>query len=210
MSYKHLIEKGFPVSDTDFSGSFSAAGASAASQIPPAGNEKEAGQNEQKAENGADPRVAELEAKLNEARAESERLRDEWMRAKAETENVRRRGQDDVAKAHRFGIEGFAGALLAVKDSLDAALAVQSPSVESFKQGVEITARQIDSVFEKFNLKPVAPEGEKFDPHYHQAISQVESEQEPNTVVSVLQKGYLLHDRVLRPALVTVARSRDA
>jgi molecular chaperone GrpE len=158
---------------------------------------------------GADNRLAELEAQLAAATAESERLREDWLRAKAETDNVRRRGQDDVAKAHKFGVEGFAGALLAVKDSLDAALTVENTSVESFKEGVEITARQLDAVFEKFAIRVVNPQGEKFDPHRHQAISQVESDQEPNTVVTVLQKGYLLHDRVLRPALVMVAKPKN-
>jgi molecular chaperone GrpE len=160
-------------------------------------------------EPGGDSRLADLEARLAAATAEVEKIREDWLRAKAETDNVRRRGQDDVAKAHRFGVEGFAGALLAVKDSLDAALTVENTSIESFKQGVELTARQLDSVFEKFAIKEIVPEGEKFDPHRHQAISQVESSLEPGTVVSVLQKGYRLHDRVLRPALVTVARSAD-
>jgi len=154
---------------------------------------------------GVDARIAELEAKLSAAFADAEKLREDWLRAKAETDNVRRRGQEDVAKTHRFGIEGFAAALLAVKDSLDAALTVENISVESFKEGVELTARQLDAVFEKFAVRPIAPQGEKFDPHRHQAISQVPSDAEPGTVVAVLQKGYLLHDRVLRPALVTVA-----
>ena len=158
-------------------------------------------------ETAADPRLAELEARLSQALADAEKARDEFLRSRAETENVRRRGQEDVAKAHRFGIEGFASALLSVKDSLDAALAVENASVESLKEGVEITARQLDSVFEKFGLRVIDPQGEKFDPHRHQAISQVPSDQEPNTVVAVLQKGYLLNDRVLRPALVTVAQA---
>lgn len=156
---------------------------------------------------GANPGLAELESRLASAVADAEKLREDWLRAKAETENVRRRGQEDVAKAHRFGIEGFAGALLAVKDSLDAALTVENTSIESFKEGVELTARQLDAVFEKFGLKEIIPEGEKFDPHRHQAISQVDSPQEPNTVVSVLQKGFSLNERVLRPALVTVAKA---
>jgi len=155
-------------------------------------------------------RIADLEARLAAALAEAEKLRDEWLRAKAETENVRRRGQEDVARAHRFGLEAFAAALLAVKDSLDAALVVENTSIESFKEGVELTARQLDSVFEKFAIRRIDPVGEKFDPHRHQAISQVESDAEPNTVVSVLQKGFLLHDRVLRPALVTVSRPRES
>ncbi|MGZ5584513.1 MAG: nucleotide exchange factor GrpE [Usitatibacter sp.] len=179
------------MTDTDFSG------AAASPGQPPAPG----------ADN--DPQAAGLEARLGAASAEAEKLREDWLRAKAETENVRRRSQEDVAKAHRFGIEGFAGALLAVKDSLDAALTVENTSIESFKEGVEITARQLDSVFEKFAIKVLNPVGEKFDPHRHQAISQVESDQPPNTVVTVLQKGYLLHDRVLRPALVTVSRARS-
>lgn len=174
-------------------------GGHAASQQPP-----QAG--------GAQPanaRIAELEAKLAAALAEVEKLREEWLRAKADTENVRRRGQEDVAKAHRFGLETFAGALLAVKDGLDAALTVENTSIESFKEGVEITAKTLNNVFEKFLIREIVPAGEKFDPHRHQAISQVESDQEPNTVVAVLQKGFLLNDRVLRPALVTVAKGRS-
>ena len=157
----------------------------------------------------ADPRVADLENKLAAALADAGKARDEFLRAKAETENVRRRSAEEVSKAHRFGLETFAGALLAVKDSLDAALTVENTSIESFKEGVEITAKQLDGVFEKFAIKAIVPAGEKFDPHRHQAISQVESDQEPNTVVAVLQKGYLLNERVLRPALVTVAKARE-
>ena len=157
----------------------------------------------------ADPRLAELEAKLAAAYAELDKARDDHLRARAEMDNVRRRATKDVAKAHRFGLESFAGALLAVKDSLDAALTVENTSIESFKEGVEITARQLDAVLEKFAIKAIVPENEKFDPHRHQAISQVESEKEPGTVVSVLQKGYLLHDRVLRPALVVVSKARE-
>jgi molecular chaperone GrpE len=153
--------------------------------------------------------VAQLEAKVAAAEAEAAKARDDWMRAKAETENVRRRGQEDVAKAHRFGIESFASELLAVKDSLDASLTVENASVESYRQGVELTAKQLAAAFEKNAVKTIDPVGEKFDPHRHQAISQVESDQEPNTVVQVLQKGYLLHDRVLRPALVMVAKGKE-
>jgi molecular chaperone GrpE len=181
------------VTDADFSG----ANAAAEGQPPPSGAAAE-----------GDDRLGQLEAKLAAATAEADRLREDWLRAKAETENVRRRGQDDVAKAHRFGLESFSGALLPVKDSLDAALAVENASIESFKEGVEITARQLDGVFEKFSIRAIDPQGQKFDPHQHQAIGQVESDAEPNTVVSVLQKGYLLHDRVLRPALVMVSKPK--
>jgi molecular chaperone GrpE len=164
------------------------------------------------AQDEADPsqRIAELETQLAAAQAEAEKAREDWLRAKAETENVRRRSQEDVARAHRFGIEGFASALLAVKDSVDAALKVENVTVESFKEGVALTARQLDAVLAKFAITEVAPLGQKFDPHRHQAISQVESDAEPGTVVTVLQKGFLLHDRVLRPALVIVSGPKAA
>ena len=160
-------------------------------------------------EGGIEARVTELETQLADAAAETSRIRDEWLRAKAETDNIRRRGQEDVAKAHRYGLEGFAGSLLAVKDSLDAALTVENTSIESFKEGVELTAKQLEAAFQKHAISEVVPLGEKFDPNRHQAISQVESDQEPGTVVTVLQKGYLLNDRVLRPALVVVAKSPE-
>lgn len=133
---------------------------------------------------------------------------DAWLRAKAEGENIRRRAQEDISKAHKFAVEKFAGELLAVKDSLEAALAVPEQTVESFKSGVELTLRQLTSAFEKNALFEVNPTGEKFDPHKHQAIGMVEAEQEANTVVNVLQKGYLIADRVLRPALVMVAKGK--
>lgn len=168
---------------------------------PPRGTGPEAG------DPALDSRIADLEKSLAESSADIERLREEFLRAKAETENVRRRATEDVAKAHRFGVEAFAAALLAVKDSLDAALTVENTSIESFKEGVELTARQLASVFEKFAIREIDPIGEKFDPHRHQAISQVEAEGEPNRVLTVLQKGYLLHDRVVRPALVVVSKA---
>src|SRR5918993_847704 len=114
----------------------------------------------------------------------------------------------EIANAHKFAVENFAGELLAVKDSLEAALASENASAESMRSGVELTLRQLKSVFEKFSLKEIDPAGEKFDPNRHQAISTVEFDGEPNTVVQVLQKGYLLHDRVVRPALVTVAKAK--
>ena len=151
--------------------------------------------------------VPSLESKLAEALALAEKHKDEWLRAKAETDNIRRRSAEDVLKAQKFGVEKMADALLAVKDSLDAALVVESPSLESFKEGIDITARQLTSVFERFSIAEINPAGAKFDPTKHQAIAALESEQEPNTVLNVMQKGYTLHDRVLRPALVTVAKA---
>ena len=149
-----------------------------------------------------------LEEMIRQAELNAEEHHDAWLRAKAETENVRRRAQEDIAKASKFAVERFAGELLAVKDSLEAALAADAPSVESMKAGTELTLKQLVAAFEKSNLKEINPLGEKFDPHFHQAISMLESEQEANTVITVLQKGYLIADRVLRPALVIVAKPK--
>lgn len=150
-----------------------------------------------------------IEEQFRELELKASEHYDAWLRAKAESENVRRRAQEDIAKAHKFAVEKFAGELLAVKDSLEAALAVPEQTVESFKSGVELTLKQLISAFEKNALTEVNPAGEKFDPHKHQAIGMVDSEQEANTVVTVLQKGYLIADRVLRPALVMVAKGKS-
>ncbi len=143
--------------------------------------------------------IAALQAQLEEAKAAV-------LYAKAEGENMRRRAMEDIDKARKFALEKFSGELLAVKDSLDAALNVGNADVESYKNGVELTSKQLSSVFEKFNIAEINPLGEKFDPNKHQAISALENSGEPNTVTSVLQKGYTLNDRVLRPALVMVAK----
>ncbi|MGN6315428.1 nucleotide exchange factor GrpE [Trinickia sp.] len=143
-----------------------------------------------------------------EAQAKLAELNEHFLRAKAETENVRRRAAEDVAKARKFAIESFAEHLLPVLDSLEAALADTSGDAAKLREGVELTLRQLSSAMEKGRVAAVNPIGEKFDPHRHQAISMVPAEQEPNTVVSVLQKGYVIADRVLRPALVTVAQPK--
>ncbi|MBK7356752.1 nucleotide exchange factor GrpE [Propionivibrio sp.] len=150
-----------------------------------------------------------LEEAIRQAELKAEEHHDAWLRAKAETENVRRRAQEDIAKASKYAMERFAGELLAVKDSLEAALAAETPSIESLKSGTELTLKQLVAAFEKSNLAELNPLGEKFDPHFHQAISMVDAEQEPNTVVTVLQKGYLIADRVLRPALVIVSKPKS-
>ncbi len=150
-----------------------------------------------------------LEEMIRQAELKAEEHHDAWLRAKAETENIRRRAQDDIAKAAKFAVERFAGELLAVKDSLEAALAAETPSIESLKSGSELTLKQLVAAFEKANLREINPLGDKFDPNFHQAISMVESDQEANTVVTVLQKGYLLAERVLRPALVIVAKAKS-
>jgi len=149
-----------------------------------------------------------LEEIIRQAELKAEEHHDAWLRAKAETENVRRRAQEDIAKASKFAVERFAGELLAVKDSLEAALATDTPSVESMKSGTELTLKQLVAAFDKAKLSELNPLGEKFDPNFHQAISMVDSDQEANTVVTVLQKGYLLADRVLRPALVIVSKPK--
>ncbi|HEY9191404.1 MAG TPA: nucleotide exchange factor GrpE [Methyloversatilis sp.] len=129
------------------------------------------------------------------------------LRAKAETENMRRRAAEDVLKAGKFGAEKFAGAMVPVKDSLEAALASESADIAALRSGVELTLKQLQQAFASAGVEEVDPLGEKFDPHRHQAISQIEAPGEPNHVVQVLQKGYLLHDRVLRPALVIVSKA---
>ncbi len=133
---------------------------------------------------------------------------DAWMYAKAEGENIRRRALEDVSKARKFAVERFSNEILAVKDSLEAGLAVETATVESFKSGMELTLKQLSDVFEKFNITEINPVGEKFDAHKHQAIGMLDSDQPANTVISVMQKGYALSDRVLRPALVMVAKAK--
>ena len=156
------------------------------------------------AANAADE-LGRLQAELAELKAKSADLADQFLRAKAEAENARRRAEDEVSKARKFGIESFAESLLPVCDSLDAALAIQNATAEQLREGSHATLRQLISALERNKVITIAPAaGEKFNPHQHQAISVVPAEQEPNTVVSVLQKGYLIADRVLRPALVTV------
>ncbi|WP_158904350.1 nucleotide exchange factor GrpE [Burkholderia sp. L27(2015)] len=150
----------------------------------------------------------ESDAALAEAQAKLATLQEEFLRAKAETENIRRRAQEDVTKAHKFALESFAEYLLPVIDSLEAALADTSGDTTKVRQGVELTLRQLNSALEKGRVIAINPVGEKFDPHRHQAISMVPSEQEANTVVAVLQKGFLISDRVLRPALVTVSQPK--
>ena len=151
-----------------------------------------------------------LEALLKTAELQAAEHHDAWLRAKAETENMRRRAAEEADRARKFAVEGFAGELLAVKDSLEAALADTSPSVETLKSGVELTLKQLAAAFAKFNLADIEPLGEKFDPHLHQAIQMVESDQPANTVVTVLQKGYRLNERTLRPALVMVSKGSGA
>jgi molecular chaperone GrpE len=151
-----------------------------------------------------------LEQQLQLAEQKAQEHLDAWLRAKAETENLRKRAQADIANAHKYGVENLAEALLPVRDSLEAALATENITLESLKSGVELTLKQLNAVFDKVKLKEINPVNEKFDPHRHHAMTVVEQPGEPNRVVEVMQKGYLLHDRVIRPALVTVSKAKDA
>ena len=145
-------------------------------------------------------------SELQQALARAELNYDQFLRSKAETENVRRRAQEDVAKAYKFAIESFAESLVPVVDSLEQALQLKDAPPEAVRQGLELTLRQLKAAFAKGNLKEIDPVGQKFDPHFHQAISVTPAEGvPPNHVVNVLQKGWLIADRVLRPALVTVS-----
>ena len=153
----------------------------------------------------ASDEMARLQGELAEIKAKSAELADQFLRAKAEAENARRRAEDEVSKARKFGIESFAEGLLPVADSLDAALAIQNATAQQLREGSDATLRQLTAALERNKVLAINPAaGDKFDPHQHQAISVVPADQEANTVVSVLQKGYLISERVLRPALVTV------
>lgn len=166
------------------------------------------GQSAQQAANDGDAlgaaqaQVAALEAKVKD-------LQEQFLRAQADIQNTRRRAEDEMSKARKFAVEGFAEAMLPVVDSLEAGLAHESGTIEQIREGAEMTLRQLKSALERSKVVEINPQpGSKFDPHQHQAISMVPasagSSQEANTIVSVLQKGYLIADRVLRPALVTV------
>ncbi len=170
----------------------------------PSPEELEAAQaaNEADALSAAQAELAVLQAKNTE-------LADNFLRAKAEAENARRRADDEIAKARKFAVESFADSLLPVIDSLEAGLQQPDATAAQIREGTEATLKQLKSALERNKVLEINPAtGSKFDPHQHQAISMVPAEQEANTVVSVLQKGYLIADRVMRPALVTVAAAK--
>jgi molecular chaperone GrpE len=165
--------------------------------VNPAGNPAATEAPEASANTQPDP--AALQAQLAD-------LAEQYLRAKADMENLRRRTEEEVAKVRKFAVESFAESLLPVIDSLEAGLAIQEATVQQIREGSEATLKQLQSALSRNKVAEIAPTaGTKFDPHHHQAISMVPAEQEPNTVVMVLQKGYQIADRVLRPALVTVA-----
>jgi molecular chaperone GrpE len=149
--------------------------------------------------------LADAQAELANIKAQNATLADQYLRAQADVQNARRRADEEVSKARKFAVEGFADSLLPVLDSLEAGLAIQNATPEQIREGAEATLRQLKSALERNKVVEINPTaGTKFDPHHHQAISVVPAQQEANTVVTVLQKGYLIADRVLRPALVTV------
>jgi len=150
-----------------------------------------------------------IEETLRQAELKAAEHHDAWLRAKADAENIRRRAQEDIAKASKFAAEKFASAMLPVKDSLEAALTTEKQTLESLREGVELTLKQLAAAFQTAGVAEENPVGSKFDPNRHQAIGMVEAEGEPNTVVNVLQKGYRLHERVLRPAMVVVSKAKS-
>jgi len=155
-------------------------------------------------------RIPGLEETLRQAELKAAEHHDAWLRARAEAENVRRRAQEDIAKASKFAAEKFASAMLPVKDSLEAALANENQTLESLREGVELTLKQLASAFQNAGVAEENPAGQKFDPNKHQAIGALEAEGEPNRVLNVLQKGYLLHDRMIRPAMVMVSKAKES
>ena len=158
----------------------------------------------------SDPAAATPDDPLQKARAEAEEMKDSWLRARAEIENVRRQGQADVARAHKYAVEKFAEDLLAVKDALEQTVSADaSVSIETLKAGADLTLKSLGAAFAKAQIREIDPAGQKFDPHQHQAMQAVVSAESPGTVVTVFQKGYMINDRVLRPALVTVAKAAD-
>ncbi|TAM47482.1 MAG: nucleotide exchange factor GrpE [Burkholderiaceae bacterium] len=166
--------------------------------------EREAAEAANQADAMAD--MASVQAEMSGLKTKIAELSDHFLRAKAETENARRRAEEEISKARKFALESFAESLLPVADSLEAALIHQDATTEQIREGTEVTLRQLKAALERNKVIEVNPAtGSKFDPHQHQAISMVAADQEANTVVTVLQKGYLIAERVLRPALVTVA-----
>ena len=155
---------------------------------------------------GAAAPTPDLAAELATLQAKHAEVADAYLRAKAEAENTRRRAEEEMSKARKFAVESFAESLLPVNDSLEAAITIPNATPEQLLEGVHATLRQLTQALERHKVVQISPPaGTKFDPHQHQAISVVPAEQDPNTVVAVLQKGYLIAERVLRPALVTVS-----
>jgi molecular chaperone GrpE len=161
---------------------------------------------------GAEPDHAELTALLEDARGKADEHWDQVLRLQAELENAKRRAERDLANAHKFALERFANELLPVRDSLEMGLAAfENENTEKHKEGIELTLHMMSGVMDKFEITEINPQDEPFNPDFHQAMSIQEREDvAPNTVVTVVQKGYLLHDRLIRPAMVIVSKAPDA
>ena len=162
---------------------------------------KETKQKTKKEEKIDSKKIVELEGRIKELEASI-------LYSKAEANNARKRALDDIEKARKFAVEKFCQEILLVKDSLDAALAIDKASLESYKDGIDLTSKQLLNIFAKFNIEEINPVEESFDPNFHQAMTMIESEKEPNKILNVMQKGYKLNERVLRPALVTVSKAK--
>lgn len=158
--------------------------------------------------------VEELQAKLTEAENRAQENWENLLRANAEMDNLRRRTERELENAHKYALERFAQELLAVRDSLEMGVAAaeqEEASVEKIKEGTELTLRMLEGAMDKFNIQPIDPQNEPFDPERHQAMSTVETpDKAPNTVINVMQKGYMLNDRLIRPAMVIVSRAPEA
>ena len=151
-----------------------------------------------------------LQDELEEARKKADENHDKWMRVQAEMENLRKRAERDLSNAHKYAIEKFAGELLQVKDSLELGLDAGEADAAKLQEGSALTLKVLTSALQKFSIEEVDPLGEAFDPNLHQAMTTEESgEHEPNTVIRVMQKGYTLHERLLRPAMVIVSRAPE-
>tara|TARA_B100000035_G_scaffold315372_1_gene335590 strand:- start:7711 stop:8208 length:498 start_codon:yes stop_codon:yes gene_type:complete len=148
------------------------------------------------------------EKKIQELKEQIKDLEASILYSKAESENARKRALEDIEKARKFAVEKFCQEILLVKDSLDAALTIEKASLESYKDGIDLTSKQLLNIFAKFNIEEINPEEEMFDPNFHQAMTMIETEGEANKILNVMQKGYKLNDRVLRPALVTVSKAK--
>lgn len=183
--------------------------APAAPPDPAQARPEQSGTAPEQADDSTTERIAALEVQLAAARSEAEQLRDQALRARAEAENLRKRTERDLENAHKFALERFVAELLPVKDSLELGLSAagDGASIEDLREGTQMTLRMLSSAVEKFAVREVNPQGETFDPQLHQAMSAQESEgANPGTVLQVVQKGYLLNDRLVRPALVIVAK----
>ncbi len=156
----------------------------------------------------ADP-APDIAALLKKVEDEAAELRDAWMRARADLDNQRKQAAADIARAHKYALERFASELLPVKDALESSLAAQNATADALRAGVELTLKQLAAAFEKAQIAEIDAAGRKFDPHRHQAMAMVDSAEPAHSVVQVFQKGYLLNDRVLRPAMVAVAKPRE-